>query len=131
MATTTKKKEAMSHLNRSLKLMQPDPSIVSRIYSEQGNICRLDMKYTEAYDLYQQAWEADSTNVLALYYMASILDNSLHQSKDALVDYQRYIDALDLLPEKKNGGSHGISIRTIVEDRIITLKEELFFRDED
>jgi len=130
LATTTRKKEAMSYLNRSLKLMQPDPSIVSRIYSEQGNIKRLEMQYNEAYTLYEQAWEADSTNAISLYYMASILDNSLHLSKKALVDYQRYIDALDLIPEKETS-NQGISVRAIVEDRIVTLKEELFFRDKD
>jgi hypothetical protein len=45
------------------------------------------------------------------------------------VDYERYIDALDRLPKKKES-NHGVSIRAIVEDRIITLKEELFFKDE-
>lgn len=111
--------------------MQPDPSIVSRIYSEQGNLKRLEMDYKTAYDLYDNAWKADSSNVISLYFMASILDNSLHLSKKALVDYQRYIDALDRLPEKVKGSSQGVSIRAIVEDRIVTLKEELFFRDED
>lgn len=129
LATTTMKKEAMYHLDKSLQLMQPDPSIVSRIYSEQGNIKRLEMDYEWAYHLYDQAWEADSTNVMALYFMASILDNSMHKTKKALVDYQRYIDALDLHPEKE-GSNQGVSVRAIVEDRIITLKEELFFRDE-
>jgi len=129
LATTTMKKEAMSHLNRSLKLMQPDPSIVSRIYSEQGNIKRLEMQYEEAYDLYNKAWEMDTTNAMSLYFMASILDNSMRKSKEALVDYERYIDALDRVPEKKES-NQGVSIRAIVEDRIVTLKEELFFRDE-
>jgi tetratricopeptide (TPR) repeat protein len=129
LATTTMKKEAMSHLNRSLKLMQPDSSIVSRIYSEQGNIKRLETEYEEAYDLYNKAWEMDTTNAMSLYFMASILDNSMQKSKEALVDYQRYIEALDQLPEKKES-NQGVSIRAIVEDRIVTLKEELFFRDE-
>jgi len=129
MATTTEKTQAMSHLNRSLKLMQPDPSIVSRIYSEQGNIKRLETEYEEAYDLYNKAWEMDTTNAVSLYFMASILDNSMHLGKEALVDYQRFIDALDQLPEKKES-NQGVSIRAIVEDRIVTLKEELFFRDE-
>jgi tetratricopeptide (TPR) repeat protein len=129
MATTKNKTEAMSLLNKSLQLMQPDPGITARIYSEQGNIKRLEEEYEEAYTLYSLAWETDSTNVMALYFMASILDNSMHKSKEALVDYQRYIDALDRLPEKTES-SQGISIRAIVEDRIITLKEELFFLDE-
>ena len=43
--------------------------------------------------------------------------------------YQRYIDALNNLPEKKES-SQGVSVRAIVEDRIVTLKEEIFFRDE-
>lgn len=129
LATTTMKKEAMYHLDKSLQLMQPDPSIVSRIYSEQGNIKRLEMDYEWAYNLYNQAWESDSTNVMALYFMASILDNSMHQSKKALVDYQRYVDALDRQPEKDDSGQ-GVSVRAIVEDRIVTLKEELFFKDE-
>lgn len=129
LATTTAKSEAMYHLNRSLKLMQPDPSILSRIYSEQGNIKRLEMEYEEAFSLYEQAWEADTTNAMSLYFMASILDNSMRKSKEALVVYQRFIDALDKLPEKEES-SQGISVRAIVEDRIIGLKEEIFFRDE-
>jgi tetratricopeptide (TPR) repeat protein len=130
MATTKEKGEAMAHLNKSLRLMQPDPKISSRIYSEQGNLKRLEEEYEQAYSLYEQAWEADSTNVASLYFMASILDNSMHKSKEALLDYQHYIDVLDRLPEKKQS-SQTISIRTIVEDRIVSLKEELFFRDED
>ena len=129
LATFARMKEAMQHLNRSLELMQPDPSVISRIYSEQGNIKRLEMEYEEAYIFYNKAWEADTTNAMSLYYMASILDNSMHRSTEALEDYQRYIDALDRLPEKKET-SQGVSVRAIVEDRIITLKEELFFRDE-
>jgi tetratricopeptide (TPR) repeat protein len=130
LATTTEKKQAMNHLNTSLKLMQPDSIIVSRIYSEQGNIKRLEMDYEQAYSLYEKAWEADTTNAMSLYFMASILDNSMRRSKEALVVYQRYIDALDKLPEKEES-SQGASIRVIVEDRIVTLKEEIFFRDED
>ena len=129
LATTTSKEKAMWHLNKSLEIMQPDPSVVSRIYSEQGNIKRLEMKYEEAYAFYKNAWEADSTNIISLYFMASILDNSMQKPAEALVDYQRYIDALDRLPEKEEG-KQGVSIRAIVEDRIITLKEEQFFRDE-
>jgi len=129
LATFAEMEKAMYHLNRSLELMRPDPSVISRIYSEQGNIKRLEMEYEEAYLLYNKAWETDTTNAMSLYYMASILDNSMHRSKEALMDYQRYIDALDQLPEKKET-SQGVSVRAIVEDRIITLKEELFFRDE-
>jgi tetratricopeptide (TPR) repeat protein len=129
MATTTQKKEAMDHLNKSLELMEPDPIVTSRIYSEQGNIKRLEIKYEEAYSLYNKAWDADSSNLMALYFMASILDNSMHLSEEALVDYQRYIDHVDRLPEKKGKNPQAISIRDIVEDRIIALKEELFFLD--
>jgi len=130
MASTTAKKEAMDHLNRSLKLMQPDPVVASRIYSEQGNIKRLETDYKEAYELYNRAWDTDSTNLMALYFMASILDNSMHLSEEALVDYQRYIDEVDRLPEKEERNDQAVSIRTIVEDRIIALKEELFFLDQ-
>jgi tetratricopeptide (TPR) repeat protein len=129
LATTKEKTEAMKHLNTSLKLMQPDPSILSRIYSEQGNIKRLEMEYEEAFSLYEKAWEADTTNAMSLYFMASILDNSLRNSKEALEVYQRFIDALDNLSEKEES-SQGVSVRIIVEDRIVSLKEELFFRDE-
>jgi len=129
LSTIAEMDKAMYHLNQSLKLMQPDPSIVSRIYSEQGNIKRLEEEYEEAYSLYEKAWNADTTNAISLYFMASILDNSMHLSKDALVDYQRFIAALDQLPEEKES-NQGVSIRAIVEDRIITLKEEQFFRDE-
>ena len=129
LSTIAEMDKAMYHLNQSLKLMQADPSIASRIYSEQGNIKRLEEEYEEAYSLYNKAWDVDTTNAISLYFMASILDNSMRLSKEALVDYQRYIDALDQLPEKKES-NQGVSIRAIVEDRIITLKEEQFFRDE-
>ncbi len=129
LSTIAEMDKAMYHLNQSMKIMQPDPSIFSRIYSEQGNIKRLETEYEEAYFYYEKAWEADSTNIISLYFMASILDNSMHQHKEALVDYQRFIDALDQLPEKEES-NQGVSIRAIVEDRIISLKEELFFKDE-
>jgi tetratricopeptide (TPR) repeat protein len=129
LATTTAKKVAMEHLNTSLNLMQADPSVVSRIYSEQGNLMRLEMNYDAAYSLYEKAWNTDTTNAISLYYMASILDNSMHRPKEALVDYKRFIDALDRLPEQAEN-NQGVSIRIIVEDRILTLNEEMFFRDE-
>jgi tetratricopeptide (TPR) repeat protein len=129
LSTIAEMDKAMYHLDQSLKIMQPDSSVVSRIYSEQGNIKRLETEYEEAYSYYEKAWEADSTNVISLYFMASILDNSMQKHKEALVDYQRYIYALDQLPEKEDS-NQGVSIRAIVEDRIITLKEEMFFRDE-
>jgi len=129
LSTIAEMDKAMYHLNQSLKLMQPDPSVVSRIFSEQGNIKRLETEYEEAYTFYEKAWAADSTNVISLYFMASILDNSMHKHKEALADYQHYIDALDKIPQKEES-NQGVSIRAIVEDRIITLKEELFFRDE-
>ncbi len=126
---TTQKEEAMKHLNRSLKLMKPDPAVVARIYSEQGNIRRLEMEYEKAYSLYRKAWEADTTNPLALYYMASILDNSLHRSGEALVDYRRFIDRLDRMPENEERDAQTLTLRAIVEDRIEYLNEELFFLD--
>jgi len=129
LGTIAEMQEAMSHLDKALELMHPDPAVISRIYSEQGNIKRLEMEYHEAYSLYEKAWESDTTNALALYYMASILDNSLHLSKEALADYERFIDALDRLPAEKESNQE-LSIRAIVEDRIVDLKEELFFRDE-
>ncbi len=91
---------------------------------------RLEMNYEEAYELYCMAWEIDTTNVKSLYFMASILDNSMHLSREALVDYNRFLDQLDLQPATKTESNQDITIRAIVEDRIISLKEELFFLDE-
>ncbi len=130
LGTTTKKSEAMFHLDKSLEHMKPDPSVVSRIYSEQGNIKRLEMEHEKAYELYCLAWEADTTNPMALYLMASILDNSLHRSEESLLDYQRYLDQLDRFPESEKKNPQIPTIRSIVEDRIESLKEELFFLDE-
>jgi len=129
LAGTSQKELAMYHLDKSLELMKPDPSITSRIYSEQGNILRLEMKYEKAYEHYNLAWETDTTNLMALFLMASILDNSMHLSEEALVDYQRYIDQVNLLPKTDRSNSQIPTIREIVEDRIISLREELFFLD--
>ncbi len=41
----------------------------------------------------------------------------------------RYLDELDLLPESEKKNSQVPTIRAIVEDRIISLNEELFFLD--
>ncbi len=130
LGTTTQKKRAMYHLDRSLELMKPDPSVISRIYTEQGNIMRLEAEYEIAYSFFEKAWEADGSNPLSLYYMASILDNSMHRSSEALVDYQRFIDQLNLHPESEMKNGQIPTIRNIVEDRIELLKEELFFLDE-
>ena len=130
LAITTEKSRAMAHLERSLELMNPEPATLSRIYSEQGNIMRLELEYEEAYRLYNLAWESDTTNPLPIYYMASILDNNFHRSKEALVDYQLFIDKLDLMPSTANAKQQNPTIRTIVEERIIDLNEELFFLDE-
>lgn len=131
LATTKEKKAAMHHLDRSLAIMRPDSAVVSRIYSEQGNIKRLEMEYEEAYHYYEMAWDADSTSPMPLYYMASILDNSMRKKKEALVDYKHFITCLDSLPEQKAGTGQFLSIRRIVEARIESITEELFFRDED
>ncbi len=130
LATTKEKEAAMFHLNRSLKLMQPDPSVVGRIYAEQGNIKRLQTDYDLALDYYIMAWETDSTKPMYLYFQASILDNSMHKSKKALVIYEQYAKKVSGEEEEKQT-EQAISILTIVLDRIESLKEELFFRDED
>lgn len=134
LGNTTRKQEAMYHLDRSLELMQPDGAVVARIYSEQGNIMRLEMEYEKAYALYEKSWQADTTNPVPIYYMASILDNSLRRSREALADYRRFIEQLDAMPpaeEKESGSQSQIpTLRNIVEDRIELLTEELFFLDE-
>lgn len=130
LANTKEKERALKHLDKSIEIMKPDPAVSSRIYSEKGNIKRLQMEYDEAYLLYSQAWETDTTNIASLYFMASILDNSLHKSKEALVDYQHYIDKLNSSPPAVQSSRQVATIREIVEDRIISLKEELFFLDE-
>ena len=96
-----------------------------------GNIKRLETEYEEALSLYTMAWKADTTNPMYLYYMASILDNSMHHSKEALDIYQQYIDVLNGMDMEGDQDNQMISIYTIVLDRIESLKEELFFRDED
>lgn len=130
LGNTTRKEEAMVHLDRSLELMQPDAAVIARIYSEQGNIMRLEMEYEKAYALYEKAWQAEPTNPVPIYYMASILDNSLHRSREALVDYRRFIEQLDGMPEARREESQIPTLRSIVEDRIELLTEELFFLDE-
>jgi len=130
LGTTTRKKEAMFHLEKSLDLIKPDPAVIARIYSEQGNIMRLETEYEKAYSFYQKAWQADTTNPMAVYYMASILDNSLQRSREALADYSLFLEVLDRMPADALGKNSQIpTIRGIVVDRIELLREELFFRD--
>jgi hypothetical protein len=66
---------------------------------------------------------------MSLYLMASIRDNSMHLSEQALADYELLIRELDKWGIKSDEKDMA-SIRSIVEDRIIDLKEELFFLDQ-
>ncbi|HER08744.1 MAG TPA: hypothetical protein ENO20_07515 [Bacteroides sp.] len=130
LGSTTRKSEAMFHLEKAMELMRPDPAVIARIYSEQGNIMRLEMEYEKAYALYRKAWQADTTDPMAIYYMASIQDNSLHRSREAMADYSLFLRELDRMPADALKKNRQIpSIREIVEDRIELLREELFFRD--
>jgi tetratricopeptide (TPR) repeat protein len=131
LAQAKEKELAIIHLDKSLQLMQPESSVVSRIYSEKGYIKRLEEDYELAYKLYEMSWEADTSNPLALYYMASIMDNSMHRSEEALEIYQRFIDQLDKHPTSTARNEQIPTLRDIVEDRIISIKEELFFLDND
>lgn len=126
---TADKTGAMGHMDRALELLEPDGSVVSRIYAEQANLKRLEESYLEAYALYSRAWEADSTNLMALYLRASIQDNSLHNHDHALEDYRFFLEQLDRQPSAVKGDNAIPTIRSIVEDRITTLKEERFFLD--
>jgi tetratricopeptide (TPR) repeat protein len=129
LANTGEKDSAMWHMNRSLELMEPDTILVSGIYSEQGNLKRLEESYQEAYELYRKAWDANNENLMALYFMASIQDNSLHDLDRALEDYRFFIEQLDRQPSAAVKNDQIPTVRDIVEDRIVTLKEELFFQD--
>jgi tetratricopeptide (TPR) repeat protein len=130
LGNTTEKEAAMYHLGRSLELSMPEAGTVSRIYSEQGNILRLQEKYIESYRHYQMAWEADTTRPLSLYFMASIQDNSLHNLELALTEYERFIKVLDNLPVEEGKEPNQIpTVRSIVEQRIVDIREELFFLD--
>jgi tetratricopeptide (TPR) repeat protein len=131
LAGTTRKEEAMFHLERSLELIRPDPAVIARIYSEQGNIMCLEMEYENTYALYRRAWYADTTNPMALYYMASILDNSLHRSREAMSDYTLFLEKFDRMPPEASEKYGQLpTIREIVKDRIESLREELFFLDQ-
>ncbi len=73
-------------------------------------------------------------NALDVYAEAAQMPNIAVHGVDChigsqITEISPFIDALDLLPEKEDS-NQGVSIRAIVEDRIITLKEEQFFRDE-
>lgn len=131
LATTKEKERAMKHLDRSYELMQVDTIVASRIFAEKGNIKRLEEDYKEAYRLYQKSWEYNEQNLMSLYMMASIQDNSMHHTKEALRDYELLISEMDKHPQKQQNNDQMPTIRSIVEDRIIQLKEELFFLDED
>jgi len=129
LAQCADKSGAMDHMDRALELLEPDAAVVSRIYAEQGNLKRLQESYMEACSLYSLAWEADSTNLMALYFRASILDNSLHCHDRALEDYRFFIEQLDRQPQAASKDKGIPTIREIVENRIISLEEERFFRD--
>jgi hypothetical protein len=64
------------------------------------------------------------------------MDNSLHNLKKALADYEFLMMKLDRKREKdqkaaiEHLGKQGPTIRKVVEDRITIIKEELFFLDE-
>ncbi|WP_372643692.1 tetratricopeptide repeat protein [Ancylomarina sp.] len=108
--------------DESLKLMQPDSSILSIIHKEKAIIYADKKQHQEALDNYLIAHKFNPKKKFYLYLIAEQYD-ALNKKKEALEYYQKVLDTID---EKKGLDLLTASIRDYSESRISKLKEDLF-----
>jgi tetratricopeptide (TPR) repeat protein len=120
------------YLNRADSLLQPNPIVLSTIYTDKQSIYSTIGNYNEALRCYEKAYEYDPKPEF-IFYIASLYQHKLDDKKKALEYYERFIGLLPPKPASEHKFDEKqivISLRKAAETNIIQLKEELFFKGE-
>lgn len=108
--------------DESLKLLQPDSTILSIIHKEKASIYKDKENHQLALENYLLAHHLNPEKKFYLYLIAEQYD-ALNKKKEALAFYQQVFDGIDV---KKGMDLLTASVRDYSESRIDQLKEDLF-----
>jgi tetratricopeptide (TPR) repeat protein len=118
---------------RAESLMQPDPKILSALYTDKQSIYSTLEDYEKSLLCYQKAYEYNPKPEY-IFSIASLYQNRLNNQRQALEYYEKFLSLLpektDTLPSSVNKNQTVISLRIIAEKNITKIKEELFFKGE-
>lgn len=108
--------------DESLKLLQPDSTILSIIHKEKAGIYKDKENHQLALENYLLAHQLNPEKKFYLYLVAEQYD-ALNKKKEALAYYQKVFDAIEV---KEGMDLLTASVRDYSESRIDQLKEDLF-----
>ncbi|MBN2166010.1 MAG: hypothetical protein JW717_07020 [Marinilabiliaceae bacterium] len=126
-----KGKMALEYYNLTLELLNNDGNI-ALIYSQMADVYLYlkDFENSQRYYKYALSTEPEQTN--NLYALATLNDYHINNKKDALLYYNRYIDAIKKDTVEQDSASNRFKQRDATfrfsKRRVVKLKEELFFK---
>lgn len=115
--------------NRADSLLQPNPLVLSALYSEKQSVYSTLENYDKALHCYEMAYKYNPKPEY-LFYIASLYQNKLNDKKRALEFYEKFLNKLPPKPESDHNINKNqiiISLRKTAESNIVLIKEELFF----
>lgn len=123
--------KGLFYLNHTLELLKSDPKIVAAVYIEKQSIYSTLLDYEKALECYKMAYKYKAKPEY-LFYIASSYENLIKDKKQALLYYEQF---LEVLPQNSKESQDEwskqeqitVSLKDVAEQRIVKLKEELFF----
>lgn len=112
------------------ELIKPSPALMEKSNVKLALMHFDTNHFNEAVKYYQLAYEYAPETSQYLYHIATIYDYALENPKKAGIYYEKFINALpEELNEKKSNERYAIQLRTVASRRLVSLKEEDFFRN--
>ena len=127
------KKQAIEYLQKTINLVTPSASFLSRVYQDLAIAYTGFYQYPEALENYLKAYELTPGDTLLLYRIASHYDNWMKDYNMALLYYQKFMDTR---PKGRKGfdaemidGVIVVSYYDFVERRMKEIREEMFWNE--
>lgn len=127
---STEPEKGLFFLNKAEELINPEPEVLSAIYTEKVSIYNHLKMYDEVLDLYLRAHKINPRPDY-LFYLGSLYEHRFNEKKMALDYYQRFLQDIpqrDTPYPPTHSGQQSLSMKNIAEEKVVTLKEELFFQ---
>ena len=126
---STESEKGLYYLDRAEKLLEPDPQVLAALYLEKVSIYSTLKMYDEVMDLYLRAYRINPRPDY-LFYLASLFEYRFEDLNKALEYYTRFLSELEpkeLSANRTLREQQSISMKNIAEEKIESLREELFF----
>lgn len=120
----------VEYLNKTLKLLKPDPRQMSRIYIELAGVYQVLHQFDMTIESYTKALEYTDNKDLIYFRLGQVYEENLDNKKMAIEYYQKYLDnktADHLLYDSSSQTMEPMLDQ--VQRRINRLREELFFEE--